>query len=277
MKNIRTGRHRWLMQAVLVAVSLSMLFPFYFAVTASLKDKLEYVDNRIGLPLSVTFENYRYLLFEAHILNYLTNTVFLIGVSLVLYVVICSASGFVFGMLEFRGKKLVFLLVLFLLIFPQMVLSMPIFSMMAKMGLINKQVGVILVWLAYFTPFGTYIMSSYYSSMPRDILEAARIDGANIFRILFGIFIPIALPMVATIAIIGFQAMWSELPFSLLLIQRKEMRTLTLGIAMLQGEHGLPVPVLASAIVVSAAIPVILFFRFQKNIIVGITGGSVKG
>ncbi|HOV65059.1 MAG TPA: carbohydrate ABC transporter permease [Spirochaetia bacterium] len=268
---------RIVMHILLILVSITMLFPFYFVMTASLKDKLEYVDNRLGLPRKPILENFRYLLIEANILDYFMNTILLISITLVLYIVICSFSGFAFGKLRFRWKGVTFLFVLFLLIFPQMVLSMPLFSMMAKMGLINKHAGVILVWLAYFTPFGTYIMSSYYSAMPNDLVEAARIDGANIFRILFGIFIPLAGPMIATISIIGFQAMWSELPFSLLLLQRRELRTLTLGIAMLQGEHGLPIPVLSAAVVISAIIPLILFLFFQKNIVVGVVSGSVKG
>ncbi len=265
------------MQLLLAAVAFTMLFPFYFALSASLKSPGEYIGNRIGLPIAPTLDNFRRLIVDAHILDYLGNTVVIIAVTLFFYIFVCSAAGFAFGKLEFRWKTPIFLLVLFLLIFPQMVLAMPLFLMMAKLHLINSRLGVSLVWLAYFSPFGTYIMSSYYASVPKDLLESARIDGAGILRALFRIFIPVAAPMVATIAIVGFQAMWVELPFSLLLLQRRELRTLTLGIAMLQGEYGLSVPMLSAAIVVSAVIPIAIFFVFQKKVILGAQAGSIKG
>jgi ABC-type glycerol-3-phosphate transport system permease component len=265
------------MQLVLVAVAFTMLFPIYFAVSTSLKTPTAYVGDRVGPPAAPTLENFRHLVGEAHLLDYVGNTVALIAVTLFFYVFVCCAAGFAFGMLEFKWKTPIFLLMLFLLIFPQMVLAMPLFLMMAKLHLINSRLGVCLVWLAYFSPFGAYIMSSYYSSVPKELLESARIDGAGILRTLLRIFVPVAAPMVATIAIVGFQAMWVELPFSLLLLQRRELRTLTLGIAMLQGEHGLPIPMLSAAIVVSAAIPIAIFFFFQKKVILGAQAGSLKG
>jgi ABC-type glycerol-3-phosphate transport system permease component len=265
------------MQLLLVIVALTMLFPLYFAIGASLKTPTEYVGNRVGVPVAPTLDNFRYLIHDAHILDYLVNTIVLISVTLFFYIFVCSAAGFAFGKLEFRWKTPIFLLVLFLLIFPQMVLSMPLFLMMTKMHLINSRLGVCLAWLAYFSPFGSYIMATYYSSVPKDLLESARIDGAGIVRILLRIFVPVAAPMVATIAIVGFQAMWVELPFSLLLLQRRELRTLTLGIAMLQGEYGLSVPVLSAAIVISAVIPMAIFFAFQRNVILGAQAGSIKG
>lgn len=278
MKRLAFPRpERIFMQVALAIVALTMLFPLYFALCASLKSPTEYVDNRIGLPIAPTLDNFRHLILDAHILDYVGNTVALIAVTLFFYIFVCSAAGFAFGMLRFRWKTPIFLIVLFLLIFPQMVLAMPLFLMMAKIHLINSRLGVALAWLSYFSPFGTYIMSSYYASVPRELLESARIDGAGILRALFKIFIPVAAPMLATIAIVGFQAMWVELPFSLLLLQRRELRTLTLGIAMLQGEYGLSVPMLSAAIVISAVIPFGVFFLFQKKVILGAQAGSLKG
>lgn len=141
----------------------------------------------------------------------------------------------------------------------------------------EKRSGLILVWVAYFAPFGTYIMTTYYSSVPMEIVESARIDGTNIWQMLFRIMVPIAKPMIVIIVIIGFQSMWNELPFSLLLLQTENLRTITQGIGMMQGQYGLDDTILTSAIISAAIVPLLLFIFFQRQITMGSYGGAVKG
>ena len=136
---------------------------------------------------------------------------------------------------------------------------------------------MILVWIAYFSPYGTYIMATYFASVPRSLYESAKIDGANIFQILFRVMIPIAKPMMITIGILGFQGMWSELPFSLLILRSVGKRTLTLGVAMMRGQYGLPTVVQSAAIVVTAVLPLIFFAVAQRHIRTGSTAGALKG
>jgi len=120
-------------------------------------------------------------------------------------------------------------------------------------------------------------MTTYFASVPKDIVESAYIDGASVFQILLKVMIPVGAPMMATITVIGFLSMWNELPFSLLLLQKPEMRTITLGIAMLKGEHGLPIPRLSAALMFSSLIPLLVFLFFQKYVAMGATAGAVKG
>ena len=163
------------------------------------------------------------------------------------------------------------------MIFPQMLLSLQIFRICNKLYLTDTYLGVILVWTAYFAPFGTYIMSTYFSSIPYEVIESARVDGASTWRILTQIATPMALPMMGFLIIIGFQSMWNELPFSLLLLQSMEKRTVTLGVAMMQGQYGIPDPTRSAAIMLASIIPVVIFLFFQKYIAKGTFAGSVKG
>ncbi|MDC7126622.1 MAG: ABC transporter permease subunit, partial [Spirochaetales bacterium] len=156
------------------------------------------------------------------------------------------------------------------------VVASQVYRIATKMGLMNTRIGLVLVWVAYFAPFGTYIMSTYYSGMPRTLLESSRIDGANVFQQLLNIMMPMAKPMIGTIAIVGSLAMWTELPFSLLLIQDPAKRPLSLGIAVMKGEHGIAIPILTAAIIISIIIPLILYFIFQNTIHMGSTAGAVK-
>jgi ABC-type glycerol-3-phosphate transport system permease component len=166
---------------------------------------------------------------------------------------------------------------LFLMIFPQMLLSIQIFQVCRKLHLVNSYIGLILVWVAYFAPFGTYIMTTYYSTVPWELIESARLDGAGTFQLLVRIMVPVAKPMIGILAIIGFQSMWNELPFSMLLLQKDTLRTVTQGIAMLQGQYGLDDTVLTAGIMVASAVPLALFLFFQKYIAMGAYAGSVKG
>lgn len=274
-------RRRAMLQVVLYAVlvlfAAMALFPLYFTITTSFKTNEEYIDNQLSVPKNYVLENYEFALVSARLLRYIRNNFIVIPIGLVLYLLVCSAAGFAFGQLRFWRRHHIFMVVLFLMIFPQMVLSLQIYRICNLFRLVNTFAGVILVWVAYFAPFGTYIMTTYYASIPRDIIESSRIDGANIGQILLRLMIPIGAPMMATITIIGFQSMWNELAFSILLLQRKHLRTITLGIALLKGEHGFPDPILTACVMVGSLIPLAVFLFMQKYVAMGATAGAVKG
>jgi len=123
---------------------------------------------------------------------------------------------------------------------------------------------------------GVYMMTTWFDGIPLLILEAARIDGLGIWGILFRIMVPVSWPMLSTVSIIVLLSMWNEFTFSLLLLQEPAKRTITLGVAMLKGEHGLPVPKLSAAIIVTMLIPLVFYLVLQKKILLGTTSGSIK-
>ena len=262
---------------VLVVMTLVAIIPLVFVVGSSLKTATEYALDPGLIPHNPTFENYIWAFGNGRILHYLINSLLVVPVGLVLYLAVCISAGFAFGKLRFSFRLSVFLGVLFLMIFPQMLLVMQMFKLMTMFGLANSFLGLILAWVAYFAPFGTYIMTTYFSSVPDEILESARIEGCGTLRILTSIMMPIAAPMIGTISIIGLLTMWNELPFSLLLLQDNTLRTMTLSVAMLQGEYGLNTPSLTAILVLTALVPILLFLFFQKYVTQGATAGALKG
>lgn len=266
-----------IMYFILALFAVVALYPLVFVIMTSLKSSAEYVNNKVRLPENVTFDNYYHVWVRGNMLKYFLNSCVVIPCSLLAYLFVCISAGFAFGRLRFPFRFSIFLLVLFLMIFPQMLLSIQIFQVCRKLHLVNNYTGLILVWVAYFAPFGTYIMTTFYSSVPMEIVESARIDGANIWQMLFRIMVPIARPMIVIIVIIGFQSMWNELPFSLLLLQTEKLRTITQGIGMMQGQYGLDDTILTAAIVSASIVPLVLFMFFQKYITMGAYGGAVKG
>jgi raffinose/stachyose/melibiose transport system permease protein len=266
-----------IMYGVLVIFTLFSLYPLLYSLQTSLKTVDEYLDNKLSWPKDSTLENYTQVLITGKMLKYFVNNCIIMPAAMVSYLAVCVMAGFAFGRLRFPFRLPIFLAVLFLMIFPQMLLSIQIFQVCRKLHLINNYVGLILVWVAYFAPFGTYIMTTYYSTVPWEMIESARLDGASTWQLLWHIMLPIAKPMLGILIIIGFQSMWNELPFSLLLLQKDTMRTVTLGVAMMQGQYGLDDTVLTAAIMVTAAVPLALFLFFQKYIAMGAYAGSVKG
>lgn len=260
----------------LFAIAAASLYPIFFSLITSFKSVPDYTFSKTALPEKWVFSNFAYVFRNLGMARYIFNSVVTVSLGMFIYIFVCNAAGYALGMLRFKLKIAVFSFILFFQIFPQMVIASQVFRITTKLGLMNTRIGLVLVWVAYFAPFGTYIMATYYAGMPRSLLESARIDGANVFQQLLFIMMPMAKPMTGTIAIVGSLAMWTELPFSLLLIQDPDKRPLSLGIAVMKGEHGIPIPTLSAAILISIIIPLILYFIFQNAIHMGATAGAVK-
>ena len=276
MKNRYESTLKTIMYIFLAVCAFMALYPLFFAVMTSIKTPEEYVTNKLGFPARISFGNYAYVWKNGNMLRYFLNTLLVIPAGLIVYLFICVSAGFAFGRLRFKGRLSLFLAVLFLMIFPQMLLSMQIFQICRTLKLVNNYFGLILVWVAYFTPFGTYIMTTYYSTVPMSLVESARLDGATLYQMLLHIMVPVAQPMIVVITIIGTQSMWNELPFSMLLLQNADMRTITHSLGMLKGQYGLKDPILMAAILCAASVPVLLFLFFQKQITMGSYSGAVK-
>ena len=268
---------RFFIYFFLCLLAIVVLYPLYFAFISSLKPLEQYALDKLGLPKTFYSQNYITVLFKMKLLTYMVNTVITVSLGMVFYLIICSAAGLAFGKFNFRGRIALFSLILFFQIFPQMVVAGELYQLLSKMRLLNTRPGIILAWCAYFAPFGSYIMTTYFSAVPKEILESARIDGSNVLQILFRIMMPVAKPMLGTIGVIGTLSMWNELPFASMILQSDGVRTLTVGIALLQGEHGLPVPILSAAVIISSLIPTVGYFFFQNFIALDVTAGSVKG
>ena len=268
---------RALAQVLLILLMVASLFPLYNVLAASFKSEDEFVANLVLPPKAPMVSNYVHAAIDGLLLRFAVNTLILVPIGLVAYLAVCVTAGYAFGKMRFGPKRPLFLLVLFLMIFPQLLLATQVFRLISLLDLTNTGPGVILTWVAYFAPFGTYIMTTYFTDMPYELVEAARMDGATHTRILVNVMTPLAMPMIATIAIIGFQSMWNELPFSLLILQEPKLRTLTLGIAMMRGQYGLAVPMQSAEVVIASAVPLVIFLIFQRQVTLGITAGAIKG
>lgn len=272
-RNIR----KIIMYTILTFLAFLAIYPILFSILTSFRTESSFLENKLALPTDLYWGNFDHVLNYSNLFLYFRNSVlFVIGGTL-LYLFLVITSGYAFGQLSYKFKSQIFAIVLFLMIFPQMLLSIPLYKIAVKMGLTNSIPGAIIICAAFFAPYGCYMMTTYFSSVPQAIRESAKMDGAGVFTTLWRIMLPIGLPMVSTISIVAFTSFWNELPFSVLLLQKQEIKTLVLGVALMRGEYGLPTTSLAASIVIAMILPLSVFLFFQRKIDGGATAGAVKG
>ena len=196
---------------------------------------------------------------------------------MVLTVVISAFAGYGLGRLEFWGKGYVYALILIGLTIPLQIALIPLFVNLRTFGLMNTPLALIGPYTAFGLAFGTYIMKAFFQELPKELEDAARIDGAGEFRIFWQIMLPLTRPALATISIFLFLQNWNEFLFALTFITESSMRTLPTGIyALLSNEFYGNYGLLAAALVLFSLPVLILYFIFQQQFIEGLTAGALK-
>ena len=262
---------RWATVAALGAVSVATTGPLLFMLLMALKRYPEYIRNRFGFPRHPSLENLANAWTYGKIGRYVGNSVIVVCGGVVLSWVVCSLAAYALSHLRFRGRRAVFLLILGSMMIAPQVILIPLYSMLVHLGLLNRHLGLILVYVTFATPFGTYLLTSYFRSIPAELVEAAQVDGADHLRVLLKVILPIGRPALLTLGIFNFLWMWNELLFALLILQDDSVRTLMVGVANLRGQYTTNIPLLS-------AVPVLLVFLFlQAHLTKGMTMGAVKG
>jgi multiple sugar transport system permease protein len=226
-------------------------------------------------PEAVTFEHYRALFTRLNLGRYLLNSAFVATTVTVISLLINSMAGYAFAKLRFRGRDRTFRFLTLGLVIPVQVSMLPLFLLMREMGLINTYGGVIIPGLA--SIFGIFLIRQYALSIPDDLIDAARIDGASEFRIYWSVILPVVSPILATLAIWTFLSTWNDFMWPLIVLSDDTMFTLPVALANLSGERVQDTELMMAGSVLTT-LPVMLVFIFlQRYYVEGITMGSVKG
>ena len=234
-----------------------------------------------GLPRSLDLSNYVRLLFDPqiHFYTYFINSVYVTIFSLILTVFFSTLGGYGFGRsrYEFKFRGWLFALLLFALMLPPQIMYLPQFTMMGKYGLLNSRWSLILLYTASALPVSTYLMSTYFSQLPGELEDAARIDGCTDFGMFWRIMLPLTRPAIATVVLINFLNFWNELLLAITMVTNPDKRTLPAAMMMFVGEHGSDYAI-AAASLVTAMLPVLILYLFLSDkFIEGLTEGALKG
>jgi multiple sugar transport system permease protein len=277
-KSHRLSRHTGDALALLVLTlgALFMLLPFAWMVLSSLKTLPEIYGSRL-FPAQLNWSNYRAAWNAQPFARFFSNSL-IVAVSVTLgQLVTCSLAGFAFARLRFPGRDAIFLLYLATMMVPFAVVMVPLFILMRSLGWVDTLFALIITHL--FSPWGTFLMRQFMLSIPRELEEAARLDGCSYFGIYWRIVLPVCQPVLATLGIFTFLGQWNDFLWPLIIINSVDKRTLPLGLASFQAMQMLRTPWhLIMAAATFSIIPVLIVFVLgQKYYVRGIVTSGLKG
>jgi ABC-type glycerol-3-phosphate transport system permease component len=265
----------WLASAPMAVLAAACVYPVFFALNNALKTDKGYILDRFGLSLEPTLDNFANAWTRSHLGDYVLNSLIVTVGAVGALLVTSSLAGFALASLRFPFRRLVFGVILASLMIPVQVVLVPFYQTIIALGLLNTHAGLILAYTAFFLPFSVYLMTAFYAGLPRELVEAARMDGASLLQVWWHVMLPLGKPALITLAILNTLYCWNDVLISLLVLQQD--RTLMVGIAALRGEYTTNVPLLTAGIVIAAAPIVLLYVVFQRRIVTGIAVGAVKG
>lgn len=266
-----------LQMAALFLVMVYTLFPYYWAFVSSTKQGAELF--RSALLPAFNFTYYRQLLDNSVFMGSLVNSVYVAVATTFFSLVIGLSAAYALGRIDFPQRRAVLLIVLMISIFPQVVVLSGMFELINWMGLFNRPSALILTYLLSTVPFTTWILTTFIREFPRELEEAAIIDGCSHFRILTKILLPLMGPSLASTGILAFILAWNEFLFALTFTLTDENRTVPVAIGLIAGNNRYEYPfgqIMAASVTVTLPL-IIVVLIFQRRIVAGLTAGAVKG
>jgi raffinose/stachyose/melibiose transport system permease protein len=229
-----------------------------------------------GLPDHLTFESFRQAWRVGHFQTYLRSSVIVSAAVVTASCALSILSGYAFGLMRFRGATLLFYLMLIGIIVPTEALIVPLYYDLRDHGLTDTYWALILPQIGLSVSFGTFWMRAFFLTAPRSLIEAARVDGATSWTVLWRILVPLGRPAVLTMAVLIFMWTWNEFLLALVMVSSEHLRTAPLGLAFFQGQHTSDFSLLAAGATIVALPVVVVYLFLQRHFISGMLSGAVK-
>ncbi|MFZ1891349.1 MAG: carbohydrate ABC transporter permease [Formosimonas sp.] len=268
----------WLL---VIAIVLFSVFPFYFAILTSLRTGQELYDPSLMVNSLKTI-NYKELLidnadqpFLLHLWNSIMVSTLVVAVSLFISV----TSAYALGRVNFKGRGLLLMVVLSVSMFPQVAVLSGMFEMMRAFGLYGKTLGLILPYMIFTLPFTVWVLTTFMRDLPKELEEAAIMDGCTPWKIIKDVFMPLMWPALVSTGLLAFIASWNEFMFALTFVNSNEARTVPVSISLLSGASQYELPwgkIMAASVIVTLPL-IVMVIAFQRKIVSGLTAGAVKG
>ena len=272
-KNIR----KIIYWSVMILFLIIQGYPVIWLIVAGFRPNIELLTEPFSFPKSFTLENFIRIFTESNIVTYIKNSAIISVVSLVFIVLLSSMASFAIAKMKFSGRKKIYRYFLIGLTIAYAVTLIPLFTMFAKIGLINTRISVILPLLAFQLPVSIMLFVNFYSFIPDEIIEAAVIDGASIYGIYTKVIIPLSLNTIMTVLAMNFITVWNDYTFSLVFINSTELKTISIGLADFIGPRGLKDWGATYAAIAMSVLPtLVIYFSLNKKMTAGMTLGAVK-
>jgi multiple sugar transport system permease protein len=277
-KRRRERRKQILLWAAVVAIMVFCLFPFYWLINTSLKTGQDLSTAKI-FPPNPSLDNYKSIFEDSNFTTALRNSVIVSAITTALALVIGSFAGYALARLRFRGKFIMLAIILSITTFPPIAIAAPLFKFWTDLGIYDTLLGLVPPFLAFTLPLTIYVLASFFKEIPKDLSEAALVDGATHFQAFRKVVMPLAAPGLVTAGLLSFIWAWNEFLLAITLTSSPSARPVPPALAFFTGSQKFEVPlgtITAATVVVTVPL-VVLVLVFQKRIVAGLTAGAVKG
>jgi len=257
-------------------LGILFLIPIIWIFSLSLRSKSD-VFSAIFFTKDIHFENYIIAWNTFNFGKLFINSIIITAASVFITLVVSSLAAYSFARIKYKGSDIVFYLILIGIMIPPAAIIIPIFVIMKNLGLYNTHFSLILSYITFGLPIAVLILRGFFLSIPKELIEAARIDGSNEIGTFFRIIIPLSRPAIATVTIFLFMQNWNEFILALILLKDKILYTLPVGLANFVGQWDSPWQLVAAGVII-ASIPIfIIYLLIQDQFVKGLTAGAVKG
>jgi ABC-type glycerol-3-phosphate transport system permease component len=268
---------KWWPTIALILLVVGSAFPLYWAVLASFTPEARLFEGPSLLPTHLVLEHYRALFTQRNFWIPVRNSLIVAGTTTAFCVSVGALCAYALARLEFRGKTLLLGFILAVGMFPQISVVSPLYMLLRALHLINTYPGLILPYFTFAMPLTVWLLVGFFRQLPGELEEAAMVDGASRLRAFVEVIIPLALPGLATTAILTFVYSWNEFLFALSFTLGPERQTVPVAIALFRGMYQVPWGQILAAAVVATLPVTLLVLAFQRRIVQGLTAGAVKG
>ena len=268
---------RFLVNALILLFSLSCVFPMAWVLNSSLRENKAFMGNNAALAFPLYLENYRKAFAQTAFFRSFAFSGMLGALNVVFVILLSFVTGYFLSRYVFRFKKTISLLFLSGMVIPVLALLIPIFIQFKYLDMLNKPVTLLMTYVAFGMPFAVILMENYIRSIPREMDEAAYMEGATTTQMMRSVIFPMCVPMLSILTITSFIGAWNEFPFSLVLMSDQNLRTISLAIRMFNQEHTVDYTLYMAALFLTIIPVIIVYALFSRRIMEGMTIGAVKG
>ena len=262
---------------ILVVFMLVVLVPIWGMFTSAFKTSTEVMEGPFSMPSVWSLENFEQAWRVGRFNIFFKNSVIVATAVVISSVFLSTLSGYAFGSLPLPGKNWLYPLILIGYMVPFEAVIIPLYNLLDKFGITDTLWALILPQVGLSVSFGTMWMSSFFENTPRELTDAATIDGCSRWQTLWYILWPIAKPAVTTLVVLIFMWTWNEFLLALVMVQNETLRTLPVGLAFFQGKYTANIPLMAAGAIIVALPTILIYVLFQRFFIRGMLGGAVKG
>jgi ABC-type glycerol-3-phosphate transport system permease component len=269
---------KWFLFLFMLLAFFISVYPLLWVVIQSLKTETEFLESIWTLPARLNFQNYATAWNDAGMSRYFMNSVVVTLVTTAVNLVFVTCAGYAFAKLTFPGKTFFYYMIIFNLLIPTAIILLPMFTMVNRMHLVNTLPALVFPYFQGFAPMGLIICRNYFEDLPDELMEAGKLDGCSNMQVFRKIMLPLAKPILATMAILSAMQVWNEYLWALTSITDESKYTLSVGVALFNKKTETVgyTPVFA-ALSISALVIVVVYLCMQKNFVKSIAAGAVKG